>query len=71
MKTTVLYAPDIMCGGCAASIHKALADVDGIGGVDIDVAAKHVSVTHDDVLVTVDHLVTRLDHAGFSASPVE
>ena len=71
MKTTVLYAPDIMCGGCAASIHKALADVDGIGGVDIDVAAKHVSVTHDEVLVTVDHLVTRLDHAGFSASPVE
>jgi hypothetical protein len=28
-------------------------------------------VTHDDILVTVDHLVTRLDHAGFSASPVE
>lgn len=71
MKTTVLHAPDIMCGGCAASIQKALADVDGIGGVDVDVAAKHVSVTHDDVLVTVDHLLTRLDHAGFSASPVE
>ena len=71
MKTTVLHSPDIMCGGCAASIHKALADVDGIGGVDVDVAAKHVSVTHDDILVTVDHLVTRLDHAGFSASPVE
>ena len=33
MKTTVLHAPDIMCGGCAASIQKALADVDGIGGV--------------------------------------
>ena len=71
MKTTVLHAPDIMCGGCAASIQKALADVDGIGCVDVDVAAKHVSVTHDDVLVTVDHLITRLDHAGFSASPVE
>ena len=49
MTTTVLHAPDIMCGGCAASIQKALADIDGIGGVDVDVAAKHVSVTHDDV----------------------
>jgi len=71
MTTTVLHAPDIMCGGCAASIQKALSDIDGIGGVDVDVAAKYVSVTHDAALVTVNHLVTRLDHAGFSATPVE
>ena len=69
--TTVLHAPDIMCGGCAASIQKAFADVDGIGGVDIDVDAKRVTITHDDSLVTVDHLVIRLDHSGFTATPVE
>jgi copper chaperone CopZ len=71
MTTTVLHAPDIMCGGCAASIQKAFSDIDGIGGVDVDVAAKNVSITHDDALVTIDHLVTRLDHAGFTATPVE
>lgn len=71
MATTVLHAPDIMCGGCAASIQKAFADVDGIGGVDVDVASKHVTVTHDDALVTIDHIVIRLDHAGFTATPVE
>ena len=71
MATTVLHAPDIMCGGCAASIQKAFADVDGIGGVDVDVTSKHVTVTHDDSLVTVGHIVIRLDHAGFTATPVE
>jgi len=71
MTTTVLHAPDIMCGGCAASIQKAFADVDGIGGVDVDVTSKHVTVTHDNSLVTIDHIVIRLDHAGFTATPVE
>lgn len=71
MAITVLHAPDIMCGGCVASIQKAFADVDGIGGVDVDIASKQVTVTHDDSLVTVDHIVIRLDHAGFTASPVE
>lgn len=71
MTTTVLHSPDIMCGGCAASIQKAFADIDGIGGVDVDIDSKHVTITHDDSLVTLDHLVIRLDHAGFTATPVE
>lgn len=67
MKQTVFLAPDIECGGCASAIQKALGKVEGISDVKVDITAKTVAVAHDLVLVSVEAIVTRLEHAGFPA----
>ena len=41
---TTLIAPDIECGGCAASIEKALAWQDGVQSVAVDVDRKAVTI---------------------------
>lgn len=64
MQITTLSAPDIMCDGCANSIKKVLGPIAGVSDVNVDVAAKQVSVTHDPV-VTRETLAAALDRAGF------
>lgn len=67
MNITRVTAPDITCGGCAASIKNALARVEGVGEVDVDVATKEVSIKHD-ATVSRDEIVRILDNAGFPIS---
>jgi len=45
--TTRLAVPDIHCPRCKESIEGAVGGLDGVAGVDVDVAAKVVTVTHD------------------------
>lgn len=64
---TTLTAPDIVCGGCANAIKNAFGRVPGVSDVEVDVAAKQVTVGHEADL-TRDQLVKVLDDAGFPAS---
>ncbi len=66
-QTTTLTAPEIVCGGCASSIKKALGKVAGVSEVDVDVATKKVTVKHGE---TISHgqIVEALDNAGYSAA---
>ena len=65
-QTTTLTAPEIVCGGCAGSIKKALGNVEGIGEVEVDIPTKQVRVEHDD-RVSREKIADALDRAGFSA----
>lgn len=65
--TTKVTAPDIVCGGCAASIKKALGNVEGVSEVDVDVETKAVTVEHEPA-VSRAKIVETLDRAGFPAS---
>ena len=65
METTTLTAPDIECDGCANAIKKALGKVPGVSQIDVDVAAKTVTVTHDDNAAPVPVIAAALDKAGF------
>ena len=65
---TRFSAPDIECGGCARSIEKALTKTEGITAVQVDVEEKTVTLAHEEVLVSVEAILTRLDHAGFPAT---
>lgn len=67
-KTTVVTAPEIVCGGCAGSIGKALGNVEGVRNVEVDVASKRVTVEHD-AGVARERIVEALDRAGYSAAP--
>lgn len=64
--TTTVTAPDIVCGGCANSIKKALGNLEGVCEVNVDVAAKKVTVEHGED-VSRAQIVDALDRAGYSA----
>jgi copper chaperone CopZ len=64
MKTTTFFVPDILCGGCASAIQKALGSTDGVSQVSGEVAAKTVTVTHDEKATPEDIAMT-LDRTGF------
>lgn len=66
--TTTLTAPDITCGGCANAIRRALGSVPGVSGIDVDVARKAVSVTHDEGVAGRAAILAALDRAGFPAA---
>lgn len=65
--TTKVTAPDIVCGGCAASIKKALGGVEGVREVNVDVETKAVTVEHDST-VSRERVIDALDRAGFPSS---
>lgn len=63
---TTLTAPEIVCGGCAASIKKALGNIEGISAVEVDVDSKKVTVDHG-ADVSRQAIIDALDRAGFEA----
>ena len=63
---TTVTAPEIVCGGCASSITKAFADVEGVSAVEVDVPTKRVTVHHDEE-TSREKIVQVLDRAGYSA----
>ncbi len=63
-KTTTVNAPDIVCGGCANSIKKALGNLSGVAQVDVDVATKTVKVEHSEA-ASRDEIIAALDRAGY------
>ncbi len=65
-QTTTVSAPEIVCGGCANSIKKAFGGVEGVSGVEVDVAGKKVTVNHS-AEVSREKIVEVLDRAGYSA----
>ncbi len=65
-KTTVFDAPEIVCGGCAASIKQALGKIEGISKVEVDVAQKSVTVNHAET-ISREAIAGALDRAGYSA----
>lgn len=64
MQTTTVSAPDIMCDGCANAIKKAVGALPGIQSVNVDIAAKNVTVTHE-ANVSRAALIAALERAGF------
>lgn len=65
--TTKVTAPDIVCGGCANAIKNAFGRVEGVKGVEVDVATKEVSVEHQDA-IDREKILDVLDKAGFPSS---
>ena len=64
MATTTLTAGGIVCGGCAKAVKSAVSAVPGVSGVQVEVADKRVTVTHDE-RVTRSVIEDTLKRAGF------
>jgi copper chaperone len=65
METTRGIAADMVCDGCAASIRRVLARVDGVLSVEIDVATKVVTVVHESARAPGAAVRATLEAAGF------
>jgi copper chaperone CopZ len=59
-----LTIPKIRCGGCVASVEKAIQAVDASAQITADIEARRVEVTTDADSQT---LLTALDAAGYPA----
>jgi len=63
-ESTVYSVPDISCDHCVNAITKEVTAVDGVTGLDIDLAAKTVSVVGGDSTA----IVAAIDQAGFDVA---
>lgn len=54
MATIVLQVPDISCEHCERTITQALAPVDGVRSVKVDIPSRFVTVDYDDTKTNVD-----------------
>ena len=68
MAQTVLNVPDISCEHCQRTITQALAPVDGVRDVAVDIPAKQVRVEYDESRVDVDRMKEVLQEEDY---PVE
>ncbi|MDH7571130.1 MAG: heavy-metal-associated domain-containing protein [Armatimonadota bacterium] len=66
MKTTTLNVEGMTCEGCANAIRRALTRLEGVSGVEVDLARKRVSVTHDEARAPVAEVRARIEAAGYT-----
>lgn len=67
--TTIVRSDEISCGGCTATIEKALMTVPGITRVSGNPETKVVTVEHD-TSVDEHKILEKMDEAGFAAEIV-
>lgn len=65
MTTTVLSAPEINCGACQSAIENAVSPADGVRSVEVDIAAKTVTVGYDDAVVSTQALAGLVEEQGY------
>ncbi len=70
MKTTLISVPDMMCSHCEKAIRAALAKVEGISEVAVDLSKKTVTVTHDETL-PADTLLAAIAAEDFHPEKVD
>lgn len=70
MKRVVLRVPDISCEHCGRTIAQALGRTAGVGTVDVDIAAKEVSVSYDEAAVDLERLKAVLQDEEYPVASV-
>jgi Cu2+-exporting ATPase len=66
--TTTLVVDNMQCGGCMASIERALRATPGVAEARANLSARRVTVVSDAVDADVQTLIESLDRAGFRAA---
>jgi copper chaperone len=68
MKTEVLNVTGMTCGGCVASVRRALTALPGIAGVVVSLPRQQAEIQFDESKLTVDAIRTALQRAGYDVA---
>ena len=68
-QATILEVQGMTCPSCIRHVNAALADLEGVHQVDVQLRAGLVVVTHDPGQAPSTQLVEALDRAGYPARP--
>jgi copper chaperone len=71
MAEAVLDVPDISCEHCERTIRSALAPVEGVRNVDVDVPAKRVRVEYDEQVVDLNRLTAILAEEEYPVASID
>ncbi len=71
MTAWTISVPEIHCDHCKTSIEGALNTLDGVRSATVDVAARQVTVDHDDVVITAEALVAAIEEQGYDVPAKE
>ena len=70
MATTILNVPDISCEHCERAITSALAPVDGVRSVRVDIPARQVRLDYDEQQVDLNHVKEILQEEDYPVDSV-
>ncbi len=65
MNTEKIFVENIKCHGCANTIRKEVAKLDGVKDVEVDVENASVTVGFDEALQNKDNIAARLTKLGY------
>ncbi|MDQ3601070.1 MAG: cation transporter [Actinomycetota bacterium] len=71
MTTRTISVPEIHCDHCKTSIEGALNPLNGVRSAGVDVAARQVTVDHDDTVITAEALVAAIEEQGYAVPAQE
>lgn len=67
LATASIRVEGMTCGGCAASVHQALAKREGVKSVEVSLEKKQAIVKYDPTKVTPEQLAEAINQTGFKA----
>ena len=67
LATAIIQIEGMTCGGCAASVHQALARREGVKSVVVSLEKKQAIVKYDPLKATPEHLADAINQIGFKA----
>lgn len=68
MKDSVFKVPGMSCGHCKAAIAQAVGRLAGVAAVEVDLAAKRVTVRYDPGFVTEDRIKEAIEDEGYDVA---
>ena len=68
MQTAQIKVQGMTCGGCVASVKRALQQIDGVEKVDVSLGEAQARVEYDPARVNESQLRSAIEDAGFDAA---
>ncbi|MDR2131805.1 MAG: copper ion binding protein [Clostridiales Family XIII bacterium] len=65
MEKTILIVEGMSCEHCVRAVTNAVGALDGVGAVDVDLAAKTVTVTRDAAKAAIDDIKFAIEEEGY------
>lgn len=65
MKQTILNVEGMSCNHCVKAVTDALTALDGVSGVDVDLAGKKVMVDYEEDKVSLESMRDAIEEEGY------